>query len=47
MNNTDQGSKLYLYSITSVAILGGLLFGYDTAVISGARSEERRVGKEC
>lgn len=36
MNNTDQGSKLYLYSITSVAILGGLLFGYDTAVISGA-----------
>lgn len=36
MNNTNQGSKLYLYSITSVAILGGLLFGYDTAVISGA-----------
>lgn len=36
MNNTNKGSKLYLYSITSVAILGGLLFGYDTAVISGA-----------
>ncbi|MCC8187662.1 MAG: D-xylose transporter XylE [Bacteroides sp.] len=36
MNNTNQGSKLYLYSITSVAIIGGLLFGYDTAVISGA-----------
>lgn len=36
MNNTNEGSKLYLYSITSVAILGGLLFGYDTAVISGA-----------
>ncbi|MCD8262200.1 MAG: D-xylose transporter XylE, partial [Bacteroides sp.] len=35
-NNTNQGSKLYLYSITSVAIIGGLLFGYDTAVISGA-----------
>ena len=34
MNNTNEGSKLYLYSITSVAILGGLLFGYDTAVIS-------------
>ncbi len=32
----DQGSKLYLYSIVSVAVLGGLLFGYDTAVISGA-----------
>jgi SP family xylose:H+ symportor-like MFS transporter len=32
----NEGSKLYLYSITSVAILGGLLFGYDTAVISGA-----------
>lgn len=36
MNHTNEGSKLYLYSITSVAILGGLLFGYDTAVISGA-----------
>ncbi len=30
------GSKLYLYSIVMVAIIGGLLFGYDTAVISGA-----------
>ncbi|WP_300901758.1 D-xylose transporter XylE [uncultured Bacteroides sp.] len=36
MNDTNNGSKLYLYSITTVAILGGLLFGYDTAVISGA-----------
>lgn len=35
MNDTT-GSKSYLYSITTVAILGGLLFGYDTAVISGA-----------
>lgn len=33
-NNT--GSKIYLYAITTIAILGGLLFGYDTAVISGA-----------
>ena len=36
MNDSNNGSKLYLYSITTVAILGGLLFGYDTAVISGA-----------
>lgn len=28
--------KLYLYSIVLVAVIGGLLFGYDTAVISGA-----------
>ncbi|KAA6346469.1 D-xylose-proton symporter [termite gut metagenome] len=32
----NEGNKLYLYSITVVAIIGGLLFGYDTAVISGA-----------
>ncbi len=32
----DKGSKLYLFSIVAVAVLGGLLFGYDTAVISGA-----------
>ncbi len=36
MNTNQQGSKLYLAGITLVAILGGLLFGYDTAVISGA-----------
>ena len=36
MNLTQEGDRLYLYSITTVAILGGLLFGYDTAVISGA-----------
>ena len=33
---TEQGSKAYLISIVMVAVLGGLLFGYDTAVISGA-----------
>ncbi len=33
---TDKGNKCYLISIVMVAVLGGLLFGYDTAVISGA-----------
>ena len=32
----DTGSKTYLFGIVLVAVLGGLLFGYDTAVISGA-----------
>lgn len=36
MNNTQQGNRLYLFSIVMVAVIGGLLFGYDTAVISGA-----------
>lgn len=37
MNNyTEKGSKAYLYGICAVAVIGGLLFGYDTAVISGA-----------
>ncbi len=37
MKPTQQsGSKAYLFSIVLVATLGGLLFGYDTAVISGA-----------
>lgn len=37
MNNySEKGSKLYLFSIVLVAVIGGLLFGYDTAVISGA-----------
>ena len=34
--NDNKGNKGYLYSIVLVAVLGGLLFGYDTAVISGA-----------
>ena len=36
MNQNQQGSKAYLFGIVLVAVLGGLLFGYDTAVISGA-----------
>ena len=37
MNSKNQeGSKLYLFSIVIVAVIGGLLFGYDTAVINGA-----------
>ena len=36
MEYTEKGSKAYLFSIVMVAVIGGLLFGYDTAVISGA-----------
>lgn len=36
MNQNQTGSRAYLFSIVLVAVLGGLLFGYDTAVISGA-----------
>ncbi|MCR4921313.1 MAG: D-xylose transporter XylE [Bacteroidaceae bacterium] len=32
----ERGSRAYLISIVLTAVLGGLLFGYDTAVISGA-----------
>ncbi len=34
MNN--EGSKWYVYKATIVAAVGGLLFGYDTAVVAGA-----------
>ncbi len=36
MVQNDKGSVGYLIAIVMVAVLGGLLFGYDTAVISGA-----------
>ena len=35
LNASDRGSALYLAMICAVASLGGLLFGFDTAVISG------------
>ena len=35
-NYKENGSRAYLYGICAVAVIGGLLFGYDTAVISGA-----------
>ena len=39
MNYTEKGSKLYLFSIVLVAVIGGLLFGYDTAVISALKRD--------
>ena len=36
MTQSENGSRSYLIGIVMVAVLGGLLFGYDTAVISGA-----------
>ena len=39
MNYTEKGSKLYLFSIVLVAVIGGLLFGYDTAVIPAQKRD--------
>lgn len=36
VNSTDTGSRSYVVLVCFIAALGGLLFGYDTAVINGA-----------
>src|SRR5215813_1570545 len=36
LEQTHKGSARYLYLPTMVAAIGGLLFGFDTAVINGA-----------
>ncbi len=38
IKSSESGSRLYLTGLTLVAAIGGLLFGYDTAVISGTVS---------
>jgi SP family arabinose:H+ symporter-like MFS transporter len=36
MSDSDAGSTLYVYVVSIVAAIGGLLFGFDAGVISGA-----------
>ena len=45
MAQTENGSKGYLIGIVMVAVLGGLLFGYDTAVVNGAGPGLKEIGR--
>jgi SP family xylose:H+ symportor-like MFS transporter len=38
-----KATRRYVYKLTLIATLGGFLFGYDTAVVSGAVSSIRDI----